>query len=296
MRELRDCWPMRLSLAFDAGLPRPDRMFAYNPAPGFEFEGLPVDVEHRDFMAAQYWGSRVVETAAPAPLGLVCVPRSKAQARDLIARASALATDWVVVDGQKTDGVESHFKALRKMGVVVGSVTKAHGRIFWFKPFELSEWSEPPRDVDGLVTRVGVFSAEKVDAGSAALAEALPDHLGPNVVDLGAGWGWLSREILKRESVETLTLIEADRVALDCARENLKDERARFIWGDATQPRARFDTVVMNPPFHQGRSGEPALGQAFIRTAAASLTPRGALWMVANRHLPYEDTLRAHFG
>jgi 16S rRNA (guanine1207-N2)-methyltransferase len=57
----------------------------------------------------------------------------------------------------------------------------------------------------------------------------------------------------------------------------------------------RADLVVMNPPFHQGRAAQPALGVAFIQAAAAMLAPSGSLWMVANRHLPYEGALAAAF-
>ncbi|MDT9081655.1 methyltransferase, partial [Escherichia coli] len=74
------------------------------------------------------------------------------------------------------------------------------------------------------------------------------------------------------------------------------DPRARFTWADATQGRpGPFDAVVMNPPFHNGRAADPALGLAFIRAAAHALTPSGTLWMVANRHLPYEAALREAF-
>ena len=51
----------------------------------------------------------------------------------------------------------------------------------------------------------------------------------------------------------------------------------------------------MNPPFHTGRSADPGLGQAFIRAAAGMLSLSGTLWMVANRHLPYDEILRACF-
>ena len=51
----------------------------------------------------------------------------------------------------------------------------------------------------------------------------------------------------------------------------------------------------MNPPFHVGRDGNPALGQSFIRAAAKLLKPSGRLWMVANRHLPYEQVLDDSF-
>ena len=51
----------------------------------------------------------------------------------------------------------------------------------------------------------------------------------------------------------------------------------------------------MNPPFHTGRAADPALGIAFIAAAARALTGSGQLWMVANRHLPYEAALRDRF-
>ena len=56
-----------------------------------------------------------------------------------------------------------------------------------------------------------------------------------------------------------------------------------------------LDAVVMNPPFHVGRKADPALGRAFIAAARRVLKPSGALWLVANRHLPYETALEAHF-
>ncbi|MBN8194873.1 methyltransferase, partial [Bacillus sp. NTK074B] len=72
--------------------------------------------------------------------------------------------------------------------------------------------------------------------------------------------------------------------------------RARFHWADATNPlKLQLDVVVMNPPFHQGRDANPRLGAQFIRTAAAMLKPSGQLFMVANRHLPYEATLAECF-
>ena len=85
--------------------------------------------------------------------------------------------------------------------------------------------------------------------------------------------------------------------ALECAKLNLTDPRARFHWEDVvglTTPEA-YDAVIMNPPFHSGRKGDPALGVSFIETATKMLTSQGTLWMVANRHLPYEATLRERF-
>ena len=51
----------------------------------------------------------------------------------------------------------------------------------------------------------------------------------------------------------------------------------------------------MNPPFHDGGSEDKALGQAFIQRAHGALKSGGVLWIVANRHLPYEQVLTKAF-
>ena len=99
------------------------------------------------------------------------------------------------------------------------------------------------------------------------------------------------------EQAKALDLVEADHLALACARRNVTDPRAAFHWADATRfrPERRYDAVVTNPPFHTGRAAEPGLGVAFITAAAAALAPQGALWLVANRQLPYEAALTRLF-
>jgi 16S rRNA (guanine1207-N2)-methyltransferase len=57
----------------------------------------------------------------------------------------------------------------------------------------------------------------------------------------------------------------------------------------------RLDFIVMNPPFHEGKKTLPEAGQAFIKTASQALKPNGALYMVANTHLPYEAALAQSF-
>jgi len=143
-----------------------------------------------------------------------------------------------------------------------------------------------------------VFSADGVDLASAMLVEELPETMGAHVADLGAGWGYLSAHVLSRASVEVLHVVEAGNMALECARHNITDERARFYWEDVTTwaPPHKMDTVVMNPPFHTGRAAEPQMGQAFVAAAARVLSSNGNLWMVANRHLPYEAELNTRFA
>ena len=245
-----------------------------------------------------------VDVKAPehAEIAVVFLPRAKAEARVLVARAVDLA-GRVVVDGAKTAGVDSLYREIRTRAAVSPAYSKAHGKCFVLEAAagSFADWArsgEAARNADGFLTSPGVFSADAIDPGSALLALALPKKLGRSVADFGAGWGYLAARILQNDGVETLDLVEADHAALACARENISDRRARFHWADATRwaPQAPLDTIVMNPPFHEGRKGVPELGRAFITNAAACLAPGGRLFMVANRHLPYEEALTGAFG
>lgn len=158
---------------------------------------------------------------------------------------------------------------------------------------------------DGItfLSQPGVFGWDKIDDGSALLAAHLPADLKGIVADFGAGTGYLSGEILKRcAGVSALWLAEADARALDCAKENLENVRGmrtlEYLWADLTKPAALppLDAIVMNPPFHLGKKTENALGLSFLQTAAHHLKKGGRLYVVANAHLPYEQTLRDRFA
>mmetsp|Transcript_18519 Transcript_18519/g.30315 ORF Transcript_18519/g.30315 Transcript_18519/m.30315 type:complete len:316 (-) Transcript_18519:5037-5984(-) len=230
---------------------------------------------------------------------IVCLTRARAEARALLAVAIAQTDGLVFVDGQKTDGADSMLKAMRGRTDVGGPISKAHGKIYWMQGgADLSDWAMGPElQPGGFWSAPGVFSADDVDPASALLAQALPEAMVGSVADLGAGWGYLSAHILTRD-VKAVHLVENHDMALQCARHNVTDARATFHWADATKwtPPHKVDAVVMNPPFHTGRKAEPSLGRAFIAAAARILQPHGALWMVANRHLPYEDALAGHFA
>lgn len=299
----------RLEMALESGafaLPPAGDILVMSPQVGDDLSSLPKDrvavltgfkpdVDH-----FQRLGYRMESTAAAA--AIICLPRAKAEALALIAQAFALvpAGAPVLVDGQKTDGVDSVLKQARAAGIACGEViSKAHGKACVLTAGAVPQgWAAVARQIEGgFTTLPGVFSADAPDRGSVLLAAALPEKLYGRVADLGAGWGYLARAILTRPQVTELDMVEADRDALDCARLNVTDPRARFHWADATtfKPARLWDAVVMNPPFHVNRAADPDLGLGFIRAAHRGLLPGGTLWLVANRHLPYDRLLTTLF-
>lgn len=300
----------RLSLALEPGglvLPESGAIAVFHPTESHDLSALPKDrvliaqpfrPGHDHFAAQGYACHAALPEGTRAAAAVVFLPRAKPLARALVAEAASVTDGPVLIDGAKTDGIDSILKELKKRAAPSAAISKAHGKIFWIEGAELSDWRAAAAEAEGFTTAPGVFSADGIDPASQLLAQTLPHKLGRRVADLGAGWGYLSAHILKRGSVEKLHLVEANHTALDCARINVQDARAQFHWADARDWKAPepLDAVVMNPPFHTTRAAEPALGQAFIAAAARLLTPSGRLWMVANRHLPYEVPLAEKFA
>ena len=195
-------------------------------------------------------------------------------------------------------------KELEALGCEVGESARRHNRIcLVVRPAVIKGLDEAikagaPRRIseDSLWTQPGVFSWDRLDAGTNALLQVLPEFSGAGA-DFGAGIGLLALNVLASSKVTKLSLVELDHRALEVSKRNVTDPRAAFVWGDARQTELKdLDFVVSNPPFHEGGGEDKTLGQAFIASAAAALRKGGVLWMVANRHLPYEAILGESFA
>ena len=300
----------RLSRALSDGaidLPDAGEILVLGPPADYDLSALdPVRLRLQQGVRPDHdaWRARgysVSVDPVPACAAIVCLARSRGASLARIAAAveAVPAGAPVIVDGQKDEGVDGILKQVRGRFAVSQPFSKAHGKVFQID-------AAPPPDAwraraqvtaEGYQTAPGVFSADGVDPGSAALADALPISLTGRVADLGAGWGYLSARALAGDGITRLDLIEADHAAVVAARVNVTDARAQVIWADATTfaPDAPYDAVLCNPPFHEIRRADPSLGRRFISAAAAMLTPRGVLWLVANRHLPYEAALTDGF-
>jgi len=288
-----------------------------------EWPGLVCEQSFRPDADALSRAGRVLVEASDErryPLVLVLPPRQREEARALYARAVSLLAPGgrVVACLANNEGAKSGEADLRQLVGPVGSLVKNKSRAYWSAPLHddggasvdadlLARWLalDAPRPiVEGRFTsRPGVFAWDRIDPASALLAEQLPADLAGRAADLGAGFGYLSVELLERcPGITALDLYEAERRALELARRNLAPFEARasigYHWHDVTTGLpAQYDVIVTNPPFHtQTRADRPDIGRRFIAVAAEALKPGGRLWLVANRHLPYESVLTESFG
>jgi 16S rRNA (guanine1207-N2)-methyltransferase len=244
-------------------------------------------------------------------LGLVLCGRHRGENELRIAEAIARvsAGGMILVAGSKDDGIASLRKRIGELVEIDGQLPKHHGVVFWFtRPADgtaavsaLQEGNGARLVDDRFHTAPGMFSADRIDAGSKLLIEHLPAKIGGAVADFCAGWGYLGAQLASQHpKISTLDLYEADFASLEAAMRNVLPGTVtpRFFWHDlqAEEVRFRYDLIVMNPPFHQRRAAEPDIGQGMIRAAAAALKPGGRLHMVANRQLPYERTLGEAFS
>ena len=249
------------------------------------------------------------------PLVLLLPPRQRDEARALFAHALDRVREGgtVVASVANDEGAKSAQADFARIAGPLDVRSKHKCRVFWTRPGQAgdaelaAQWRtlDAPRAIgDGrFLSRPGVFAWDRVDPASKLLAAHLPHALHGRAADLGAGYGYLSAELLQRcPGITALDVYEAEARALELARVNLAPFAARvalgFHWHDvgAGLP-GRYDTIVTNPPFHaHGRAGRPDIGRAFIAAAAQALDRGGRLWLVANRHLPYESVLDGRFG
>ena len=250
------------------------------------------------------------------PLVLVLPdPQRDLAVGDLARAYDHLADGGILMAAQHNDsGAKKTEQHLKEAAGSVETLSKHHSRVFWAVKQPEVPWNEEliqqwrdrgamRRVMDGKIwSKPGLFSWDRIDDGSALLVEHLPTNLKGHAADLGCGWGFLSSHLLRHcEDILSIDLYDADADAFEPLRRNLGNiptrVKTRSLWRDvpAGIDVGRYDVVVMNPPFHDGKTTDPTIGLRFIGSAATGLKPGGHLWLVANRQLPYERALTELF-
>jgi len=264
------------------------------------------------------WIAEAIERVVPG--GLIVVAGSKDDGISSLRKRLEGGDDKLAsaLVGKKPGGVfisgvepERLYHPFRGGVPLEGHLSKHHAVAFWFRKTNEAEafaasvktWQAGWPLIEGhFHTAPGMFSHDRIDAGSRLLVECLPETAKGMAADFGAGWGYLSAMLAERtKGLTAIDLHEADYESLEAARRNLADwpqpPTFGFFWFDLVEEKVerKYDLIVMNPPFHKGRAAEPGIGQAMIKAASSALKPGGQLLMVANRGLPYDAVLKDGF-
>lgn len=242
---------------------------------------------------------------------LALLPKNADEARYIM----ALALERLVPGGRLICAAENDaggarlVKLMKSFGMDAEGLSKNHARAAWAKRENLDESAFRAALAEGAMQKVeatgfvscpGLFSWGEIDKGSRLLIDTLSEELNGEGADFGCGYGVIARHILLQQwgDVKKLHCVDADSRALQACTFNLQDfGNVDYHWLDLTREGlADLDWIVMNPPFHRGKTAEAAIGQGFIENAARSLKDGGVLWMVANARLPYEKVLKDNFS
>ncbi|BDZ48205.1 16S RNA G1207 methylase RsmC [Frondihabitans sucicola] len=150
----------------------------------------------------------------------------------------------------------------------------------------------------------GTFAGSKIDIGTRALLEVLPQAspAAEVIVDLGCGSGVLAvSAALARPAARVIASDQsASAVASTAATAELNGvaDRVTVVRDDALSSQApgSCDLVLLNPPFHVDAAVEPGVALKLFEAASRVLRPGGELWTVYNSHLKHRDTLAAVVG
>lgn len=235
------------------------------------------------------------------------LPKNMTEAQDLLKAAQCiLKTGGLIIAAADNKAGGSRIKKmLEDLGFeIAGHLSKNKARVVWANKQANTELVFPaakPLEIQGekFWSWPGIFGWDKIDRGSQILLRHLPELKGTGA-DFGCGYGYLSRHVLEKNSaIKSLYCIDADARSVECCKKNCEQfSAAKYSWADLTKGIGikNLDFIIMNPPFHEGKKTDIQTGIDFIKIAQNTLRKGGALWMVANAHLPYEETLKKIFS
>lgn len=118
------------------------------------------------------------------------------------------------------------------------------------------------------------------------------------MLDFGCGAGVITAALLKANPDLELECVDINAMALASCELTLAANgmQAKVYASDGlTQTQGMFDAIISNPPFHDGLDSTTEIATRFVQESEAQLKSGGIFQIVANRHLPYSDTIAKFF-
>jgi 16S rRNA G1207 methylase RsmC len=116
-------------------------------------------------------------------------------------------------------------------------------------------------------------------------------------LDVACGNGILGIAATHQLAQAELHLLDDFNLATASAQLNAPNEHTHIHWHYTLDelPKAYFDWIVCNPPFHTEHEITTTIAKQLFRGAQKCLAPNGQFWIVANRHLNYKGFLETLF-
>lgn len=242
--------------------------------------------------------------------GIYYWPKNKLEAQFQLTNILSLlptGTPLFIV-GENRSGVRAVEKWLPDKGRLTKVDTARRCSLYYFQaaaPFDfvLADWwqSYPltVRDETLLIKALpGVFSQQHLDEGSRLLIDALGDNphwVQGKTLDIGTGAGVLSIVLAKLNPAAMLTLTDVSAAALASSQASLavNQLQGQIMASDVfSEINDRYDLIVSNPPFHEGKTISYSAAQKLVTEAKNHLKAQGKLVIVANSFLPYGEILK----
>jgi 16S rRNA G1207 methylase RsmC len=151
-------------------------------------------------------------------------------------------------------------------------------------------------DLDGrtfeLTTAGGVFSPDRLDAGTAVLLANTPAApVGGHLLDLGCGWGPVALTLAMQSPHATVWAVDVNERALDLVRRNaakLELDNVNAVVPDDVPDDVVFRSIRSNPPIRVGKNELHGLLERWI----PRLDERSDAWLVVQRNLGSDSLQR----
>jgi 16S rRNA (guanine1207-N2)-methyltransferase len=136
-----------------------------------------------------------------------------------------------------------------------------------------------------LSTSNGIFSPERIDAGTQVLLASVPaPPPGGHLLDLGCGWGPIALSLALDAPHATVWAVDVNERALELVRKNAEKIGAtnvNAVTPDDVPDDVRFMTIWSNPPIRVGKNELHGMLERWL----PRLEPGCDAWLVVQRNL-----------
>jgi 16S rRNA (guanine1207-N2)-methyltransferase len=143
-----------------------------------------------------------------------------------------------------------------------------------------------------LTTAKGVFSPERLDAGTGVLLSHVPaPPPGGNLLDLGCGWGPIAISLAFESPRATVWAVDVNTRSLELVRRNAAQlglTNINAVTPDEVPADALFTTIWSNPPIRVGKNELHAMLLHWL----PRLEPGSDGWLVVQRNLGSDSLQR----